>query len=214
MIVDDHQAAREAIAALLEEHQVAVWQQAERAEEALACVVQEKPDLVLVDLSIDNSLPLISALREQGIPVIVCSSQEGTEYARRALAAGARAYIAKRDVGQALVRTIHDVLNGWVLISPRAADERWHAVFTVVSPIVIHPASAARGVFLCHSISIPCKIAACSLTADTVRACQRNPSRASKLSDTVGVPTVHWVPSPRTTASAICIRVIPHLADP
>ncbi|MHB9134133.1 MAG: response regulator [Armatimonadota bacterium] len=123
VIVDDNRAVREAIVALLEEHQLSVWIQTDRAAEALACVIQERPDLAVVDLSLEDSLPLVMALRDQGIPVVVCSSQEGPEYARKALAAGARAYVAKRDAGQALVRTIHDVLAGWVLISPRAADE-------------------------------------------------------------------------------------------
>lgn len=123
LIVDDHRAVREAIAELLEEHHLAVWGQAARADEALARVGQVKPELVLVDLSLGDSLALVTALHEQGVPVVVCSSQEGPEYARKALAAGARAYVAKRDVSQTLVRTIHDVLDGWVLISPRAADE-------------------------------------------------------------------------------------------
>jgi len=123
VIVDDNRVVREAIVQLLEEHQLSVWKQADRAAEALACVIQEQPDLAVVDLSLEGSLPLVTALRDQGIPVVVCSSQEGPEYAKKALAAGARAYVAKRDVGQALVRTIHDVLEGWVLISPRAADE-------------------------------------------------------------------------------------------
>lgn len=123
VIVDDNRVVREAIAQLLEEHQLFVWTQVGHAAEALACVAREKPDLVVVDLSVKDSLPLVSALRDQGIPVVVCSSQEEPEYARKALAAGARAYVAKRDAGQALVRAIHDVLEGWVLISPRAADE-------------------------------------------------------------------------------------------
>lgn len=122
VIIDDNRAVREAIAQLLEEHQLSVWKQADRAAEALACIIQERPDLAVVDLSMDGSLPLVTTLREQGIPVVVCSSHEDPECARKALAAGARAYVAKRDVSQALVRTIHDVLNGWVLISPRAAD--------------------------------------------------------------------------------------------
>lgn len=122
LIVDDHPVIREAIAALLEEHQITVCQQVSQAADALACVAQEKPVLALVDFSLENSLPLISTLREQGIPVVVCSSREGTVFVRQALNAGARAYIAKRDVAEALARTIYDVLDGWMLVSPQAAD--------------------------------------------------------------------------------------------
>ena len=57
------------------------------------------------------------------VPAVVCSSQEGPGCVRRALHAGARAYVAKRDVARALVRTLRDVLDGWVVISPRAAED-------------------------------------------------------------------------------------------
>jgi DNA-binding NarL/FixJ family response regulator len=81
--------------------------------------------VVLVDLSLgeDDGLSLVADLCRLGIPAIVCSTHEEPEYVRRALDAGARAYVAKRDAGQALARTIRCVLEGWVLISPRAADD-------------------------------------------------------------------------------------------
>ncbi len=123
LIVDDHRAVREALVQLLEEHQLSVCAQTDRVADALASVARRKPDLALVDLSLDDSLRLVTALHEQGIPVVICSSEERPEYVRKALQAGARAYLAKRDVGQLLVRTIHDVLQGWVFISPHAAKE-------------------------------------------------------------------------------------------
>lgn len=54
-------------------------------------MAQEKPDLVVLDLSLDDSLMLVHALHAQAIPVAVCSSHEEPEYARKALASGARA---------------------------------------------------------------------------------------------------------------------------
>jgi len=47
---------------------------------------------------------------------------EGEEHLRRALNAGARAYVAKGDTARNLPRILRDVLDGWVLISPRAAE--------------------------------------------------------------------------------------------
>jgi len=41
---------------------------------------------------------------------------------RRALAAGARGYITKREASRELARAVRDILNGWMLISPRAVD--------------------------------------------------------------------------------------------
>jgi DNA-binding NarL/FixJ family response regulator len=40
----------------------------------------------------------------------------------RALAAGARGYITKREAPRDVARAVRDVLEGWMLISPRAAE--------------------------------------------------------------------------------------------
>ena len=62
-------------------------------------------------------------LHALGIPVLVCSTHEEPEYVRRALAAGARGYITKREAPRDLARAVRDVLRGWMLVSPRAADD-------------------------------------------------------------------------------------------
>jgi DNA-binding NarL/FixJ family response regulator len=125
VLVDDHIAVRQALASLLEEEGLSVWAQANGRADALAYVAHEKPDLALVDLSLgeEDGFVLVADLHRLGIPVIVCSSHEGPEYVRRALAAGARAYVAKREAGQALAHAIREALEGWILVSPRAADD-------------------------------------------------------------------------------------------
>ena len=47
---------------------------------------------------------------------------EKASYVRRALAAGARGCIIKRETPRELARAVRDTLNGWMLISRRAAD--------------------------------------------------------------------------------------------
>lgn len=125
VLVDDHCAVREALASLLEEEGLCVWAQVGGRDEALACVALERPDLALVDLSLgdEDGLPLVTELHRLGIPVIVCSSHEDPTHVRHALAAGARAYVAKREASQALAHAIREALEGWVLVSPRAADD-------------------------------------------------------------------------------------------
>lgn len=125
MLVDDHPAVRDALEQLLAENGFAVTAQAAGRDEAQRLVRAKAPGLALVDLSLnqDESLALVADLHRLGIPVVVCSTHEEPAYVRRALDAGARAYVAKRDVGASLVRTVRDVLNGWMLISPRAADD-------------------------------------------------------------------------------------------
>jgi DNA-binding NarL/FixJ family response regulator len=46
---------------------------------------------------------------------------ENPSQVKRALAAGARGYITKSEV-RAVARAVRGVLEGWMLISPRAAD--------------------------------------------------------------------------------------------
>ena len=41
---------------------------------------------------------------------------------KRAMAAGARGYITKLEAPQEIARAVRDVLKGWMLISPRAAE--------------------------------------------------------------------------------------------
>ena len=123
LLVDDHRAVREALAQLLEANGLPVMAQASGREEALMQVAAKRPDVALVDLSLghDSGLALVSDLHKLDIPTVVCSNHEDPECVRRALNAGARAYVSKRDAGQALARAVADVLGGWVLISPRAA---------------------------------------------------------------------------------------------
>lgn len=123
LLVDDHRGVREAMAQLLEENGMTVCGQASGLEEAMALLDTLQPDLVLVDLLPDDEgLKLVADLKGRGNPVVVCSANQHPEYARRALDAGARAYVAKGDAARTLPRILKDVLNGWVLISPRAAE--------------------------------------------------------------------------------------------
>ena len=123
LLVDHHQGVREAMAQLLEENGMAVCAQACSLKEAMSLLATFLPDLVLVDLIPDDeNMKLVVELNRQGLPVVVCSSQQDPEFARRALDAGARAYVAKEDAAQTLPRILRDVLNGWILISPRAAE--------------------------------------------------------------------------------------------
>jgi DNA-binding NarL/FixJ family response regulator len=47
---------------------------------------------------------------------------EESGHVRRALAAGARGYITKREAPRDLLCAVSAVLEGWTLLSPRAAE--------------------------------------------------------------------------------------------
>ncbi|MGD0223332.1 MAG: response regulator transcription factor [Terriglobia bacterium] len=123
LLVDNHAAIRQGLALVLAEEGVGECREASGVTEALDATVHERPDVVLVDLSphTEDALELVAELCARNIPVLVCSMHEEPGYVRRALAAGARGYITKVEAPRDLARAVRDVLNGWMLVSPRAA---------------------------------------------------------------------------------------------
>ncbi len=124
LLVDDHAAVRHGLALVLTEEGMGDCREASSRDEALEAADRESPDVALVDLSLgaDDALQLITDFSARNIPVLVCSSREDPGVVRQALAAGARGYITKREAPRELARTVRDVLDGWMLISPRAAE--------------------------------------------------------------------------------------------
>jgi DNA-binding NarL/FixJ family response regulator len=125
LIADDHRATREGLALLLQGEGFTVCAEVGTRAEALAAAEASPPDLAIVDLFTgeDDGLLLIAGLRARLVPAVVCSGEEGPVAVLRALAAGAQAYVAKREADQLLIPVIHKVLAGWMLVTPRAAGE-------------------------------------------------------------------------------------------
>ncbi len=123
LLVDDHPAVREGLALVLEGEGIGSCCEAISGKEALEAADQAVPDLALVDLSMDNedTHALLAEFRKRHIPVLVCSMSEKPVHVKRAMAAGARGYITKSETRE-VVRAVRGVLEGWMLISPRAAD--------------------------------------------------------------------------------------------
>jgi DNA-binding NarL/FixJ family response regulator len=124
LLVDDHAAVRHELAQVLSEEGIGECCEAAGRDEALAAAASELPDLALVDLSpgTDDALKLVAELCARNVTVLICSTHEEPGHVRRALAAGARGYITKREVPRELAHAVRDVLDGWMLISPRAAE--------------------------------------------------------------------------------------------
>lgn len=87
---------------------------AENAEEALAKIPREPPDLMLTDIFMPgmNGLELVEKIHEDcpGLPVVLMTSMGTEQLAVRALQAGAASYVPKSDLLDNLVRTIEQVL--------------------------------------------------------------------------------------------------------
>ena len=121
-IVDDHPIVRQGLAQLIDsEPDLVVSGQGEDAYQSLRAILQNKPALVLVDVSLKDSdgIELLKELRsqDQDLSVLVLSMHDESLYAERALRAGARGYIMKQEAPQTLLQAIRKVLTGQVYLS-------------------------------------------------------------------------------------------------
>lgn len=123
LLVDDHPEVRRGLAFLLEEANIGRCCEAEDRAEALAIAEHEHPDVAVIDYSLRevDAIGLLKELRELHIPTLVYSMHEKPFHVRHAMSAGAAGYVTKGESAE-IVRAIRDVLDGWILISPRAAE--------------------------------------------------------------------------------------------
>lgn len=127
LIVDDHPMMRQGLAQLItNEPDLTVCCEADTAAQALELAGRQKPDLVLLDISLPdkNGLELIKdirALRPEAL-ILVVSMHDETLYAERVLRAGARGYIMKQEGGKKLMEAIRSVLDGRVYVSEKISS--------------------------------------------------------------------------------------------
>lgn len=124
LIVDDHPLVREGLADLVnKEKDLVVCGQAEDAYQAMETIRELKPDMAIVDISLKGTsgLELIKDIKIQhpGLPVLTLSMHEESVYAERALRAGAKGYIMKREATKKVVTAIHKVLRGQLYLSEK-----------------------------------------------------------------------------------------------
>lgn len=123
-IVDDHPLVRDGLSTLVnQQDDLAVCGTAGDANSALAAIATTRPHIALVDVSLGNAsgLELIKDLRIQqpNLPTIVVSMHDETLYAERALRAGAKGYVMKRESTKNVLTAIRRVLEGGVYLSEK-----------------------------------------------------------------------------------------------
>jgi DNA-binding NarL/FixJ family response regulator len=123
LVVDDHPVMREGVVQWIKHAaDMAVCGEAESVLDAISLAKKCKPDLVLTDISLkgNDGIELIKSLRamDPDLPVLVLSMHNELLYARRALRAGARGYVMKKDGGERVVEAIREIFQGHLAISP------------------------------------------------------------------------------------------------
>jgi DNA-binding NarL/FixJ family response regulator len=125
-LVDDHPLVREWLTNLI--HQQAdleVCGEAEDAPEALQKISLARPAVAIVDISLrqGSGLELIKNLKTVApeVAVIVLSMHDEQLYAERALRAGARGYVMKRETAKKVITAVRQVLAGKIYMSENLA---------------------------------------------------------------------------------------------
>jgi len=123
LLVDDHPAVREGLALLLAPDGIDVVAEASAPAEALARVKERRPDLAIVDLSLDteDGAALIADLRARDVPALAYSMHKDAWHVEGAFAAGALGYVTKRELHEVLVQAVRQVAAGRQFVSPVAA---------------------------------------------------------------------------------------------
>ncbi|SEQ19619.1 two component transcriptional regulator, LuxR family [Solimonas aquatica] len=126
MLVDDHSIVRSGFRRLLEQHEIEVVAEAGSGEQGYALFQSERPDVVVLDLSMPgmSGLELLRRIlaREALARVLVFSMHEEAALADRAMQLGARAYISKSSAPEVLVRAVLEVAAGRQFLSPDVAQ--------------------------------------------------------------------------------------------
>ena len=121
-LVDDHPLVREWLTNLIQKQpDLVVCGEAETGLQALPAITALKPDVAIVDISLQGSsgIELIKNLKLLRPPIlaIVLSMHDESLYAERALRAGARGYIMKRETAKKVIVAIRQVLEGKLYLS-------------------------------------------------------------------------------------------------
>lgn len=117
LTVDDHPLLRKGIAALVNvEDDMKLVAEASSGEEAIEKFRTHRPDITLMDIQLpeSNGIETIGQIQKEfpNARIIVLSTYSGDAQVVRAIKAGARAYLLKRQVHRELLETIRAVHAG------------------------------------------------------------------------------------------------------
>jgi len=128
LIVDDHPIIREGLAFLIdEEDDLIVCGAAEDIPNAIKAIHDLEPDLVTVDISLQDAsgLDLIKEIKTKysNLAILALSVHPESIYAERAIKAGARGYITKQEATRNVIIAIREVLDGGLYLSKKMNEK-------------------------------------------------------------------------------------------
>ncbi len=131
LIVDDHPIVRHGLGELIaRQPDLEMCGEAADAAEALREVEANRPDVAVVDISLndDNGIELVERIRAlyPEVKMLVSSMHDEKTFAGRAMRAGALGYINKRESIRKVVDAVRQVLRGEIYLSPQMAKTLLH----------------------------------------------------------------------------------------
>ena len=132
-IVDDHPLVRQGLSQVINnEADMEICGEAEDSPQAMKGVGPANPDVIIVDISLrgNNGLELIKNLKaiHENIRILVFSMHDESIYAQRALRAGAKAFVMKKESPTKVVEAIRRIITGEIYVSPSVADQVLHQI--------------------------------------------------------------------------------------
>jgi len=128
VLADDHRILRAGMHSMLSNTgEFAVVAEASNGKEAIAAVIEFKPDLLILDIS----MPLMNgaeAIRQvkrrcRNTKVLIMTMHRSVEHVRMAMQGGADGYILKGDAWEELAFAIRHVLKGNIYLSPSISNK-------------------------------------------------------------------------------------------
>jgi len=123
LVVDDHAVVLSGLRALLDrEDEIAVVDEASTADEAVFRMIEHKPDVLLMDVTMPGTsgLEAIPKLLQASpaTRVLMLSMHDDPRYVREAFAAGASGYVLKEAADTEVVAAIRTVAAGQSYVNP------------------------------------------------------------------------------------------------
>jgi DNA-binding NarL/FixJ family response regulator len=121
-LVDDHSLVRDGVRALLSTRPLfEVVGEAENAAQALTMCESLKPDILLVDIGLQdmNGLELTQLIRQRcpAIKILILSMYDNQEYVATSIRAGASGYVLKNAPSREIVAAIEAIATGGTFYS-------------------------------------------------------------------------------------------------
>ena len=125
-LVDDHSLVRDGVRALLSTRPLfEVVGEAENAAQALTMCESLKPDILLVDIGLQdmNGLELTQLIRQRcpAIKILILSMYDNQEYVATSIRAGASGYVLKNAPSREIVAAIEAIATGGTFYSAEVA---------------------------------------------------------------------------------------------